>query len=220
MSEPLRLPYRPGWRAPQTTDLLAKVTRDRHLVLELPKGSRKEKIAALVARIRREAPEHYLVFESGFSWVTIKEVVTRAEVLEIEDYLVKVARNFRRRATRLMRLMAARHQAPLEDLFDRRYELQSPSAAWTLHVHGFHCGFRHRETGQMMEIDLSYGTEFGVLDPMFFHNYLRTSPGLWVPAALREPYHDTARAMEILEERGRLVRVMSLGGYVEGLAAR
>lgn len=212
MSAPLRIPYQPGPYAPRTADLLAKVTRDRHMVLELPASTSKAQLDEVITLLIQKIPEHYHVFDSGSSRVTIKEVVCRAAVLDMEAYLVDVAQHFRRTATGLMDDLAAHHGIPVEALWDHFHSLQSHSAEWLLYPHGEHCCFRHQLTHQTLQISVWFGKEFGVLDPQFFHDYMRTSPDLLVPLELRDAFHDTARAMAILEERGSLVRVAAAFG--------
>jgi hypothetical protein len=55
-----------------------------------------------------------------------------------------------------------------------------------------------------------FGTEFGALDPYFFFDFMTTTADLKLPSELRDGFHDTRRAMDILEERGKLCRVVGI----------
>lgn len=79
---------------------------------------------------------------------------------------------------------------------------------WRFCFHGFEYRFEHERTRQVVEVQLGYADEFGVLDPYFFAEFARSTPGLEGVAGLfRDGFHDPDRALQILEERGRLHRV-------------
>lgn len=214
MSDPTRLKYRSHDEVPPTADLLAQVTRDWHLVLEFPAGYDSRLIETVIDRVAREAPEDYTVFDAGafrdMTCASIMQLVKRSAVIEMEEYLMRAAQHFRRTATELALALAAHHHIAPEQLWEECHRLESHSAEWKLIVHGQHCCFVHRQTGQTVEVSMWFGTEFGVLDPYFFHDYMKTTPGLEPPAELRNGFHDTCRAMEILEERGKLVRITGI----------
>ena len=222
MSDPTRIKYRTHKKVPPTPDLLTHVTRDQHLVLEFPANYSQRRIESLIDRIAGETPENYTAFYSGAfrdkTCATIKQVVTRAAVLEMEDYLVEAAHHFRQTATQLAEALAAHNSVSIERLWKECRNLESHDSDWDLDVHGQHCRFEHRDTGQTVEISMWFGTHFGVLDPLFFSDYMKTTPDLAPPSDLRDGFHDTRRAMDILEERGRLVRVTGLFNS-EGLTA-
>lgn len=222
MSDPTRIKYRSCEQVPSTADLLTKVTRDRHLVLELPAGYNCQRIQMLIDRVAHEVPENYTAFYAGAfrdkTCVTIKQVVGRDTVIEMEEDLVEAAQHFRRTATGLAVALASYNQVAPGRLWEECRKLECHSAAWDLEVHGQHCRFENRKTGQIVEVSMWFGTEFGVLDPYFFFDYMRTTPCLAPPLELRDAFHDTRRAMEILEERGKLAKITGIFESV-GLAA-
>ena len=222
MSEPTRIQYLSSDQVPFTADLLEKVTRDRHLVLEFPVDNDRQRLQMVINRVSHELPENYTAFDSGAfrdkTCATIKQVVSRVAVIKMEEYLIEAAQHFRRTATELaLALASCNHVAP-ERLWDECRTLKCHSAEWDLDIHGQHCRFENRQTGQTAEVSLWFGTEFGVLDPFFFFDYMKTTPGLEPPSELRDGFHDTCRAMDILEERGRFARVTGVFDSV-GLTA-
>ena len=222
MSDPKRIKYCSDRNIPPVSNLIDHITRDQHLVLELPANYDKKRIGCLVSRIASEVPENYVVFDAGAfqdkTCVTIKQVVNRAAVIEMEGELVHAAHHFHQTADQLAGSMAEYNNIANECIWDNCRDLESHSSDWKLDVHGQHCCFVHHNTGQTVEISMWFGTHFGVLDPYFFYDYMKTTPELLLPVELRDAFHDTRRAMDILEERGRLIRLTGLFGS-QGLAA-
>jgi hypothetical protein len=214
MNDPTRIKYRSHDQIPSTTELLTKVTRDQHLVLELPANYNRQHLQSVINRIASETPENYRTFfAGGFQdkiCATIMQVVSRDDVIDMEEDLLLAARHFRRTATDLAEALATYNHVEPDCLWENCDNLKSHSKDWTLDVHGDHCCFKHRSTGLTVEINMWFGREFGVLDPFFFYNYMKTSPELEPPVELRDAFHDTHRAMEILEERGRLVKITGM----------
>lgn len=91
---------------------------------------------------------------------------------------------------------------------------------WEYGFHGGECQFRNMPTGQILEICLGFQNEFGVLDPYFFFQFISTTPGLEKVAKLfNDGFHDTRRALEILEQHGYLRRISSQPDNRTGLIA-
>jgi hypothetical protein len=49
---------------------------------------------------------------------------------------------------------------------------------WVSRPHGLECRFENKVRGQEVEVSLTFGAEFGVLDPFFFARLVKTPPGL------------------------------------------
>lgn len=98
--------------------------------------------------------------------------------------------------------------------------LERRTAEWEYRFHGAECQFRNTKTGQILEICLGFGDESGVLDPYFFYQFVSTTPGLEEVAKLfRDSFHDTRRALKILEQHGHLRRISSPSDDRVGLIA-
>jgi len=103
---------------------------------------------------------------------------------------------------------------PIRRVFERK------TAEWEYYFHGGECQFRNVRTGQIVEVCLGFRDEFGVLDPYFFFQFVSTTPGLEKVAQLfTDGFHDTLRALEILEQHGHLRRISSGSGDRAGLIA-
>jgi hypothetical protein len=221
MAEPLRIRCESPEDLPPAVDLAERVTRGRHAVLHLPAhygafGS--EAKAGRIGDLAAQLPEEFSVFDSGRSpdgteCISVVRVISRAEVLQHEEELLGAARLFRSTARTLCLRLADVLRVPPDHFWTRllRQEVAGRGRVgrdWRYYFHGLECCFGHRETGQVVEVCLGYPDEFGVLDPYFFHEFLQNSPGCEGVAALfPDPFHDPARALEILAKRGRLQRV-------------
>jgi hypothetical protein len=101
-----------------------------------------------------------------------------------------------------------------------RRVLEQRTAEWEYQFHGAECQFRNTKTGQILEICLGFGDESGVLDPYFFYQFVSTTPGLEKVAKLfSDSFHDTRRALKILEQRGHLRQISSPSENRVGLIA-
>ena len=211
MGNPTRKTCLAPWLVPNGKHLRRLITRGRHLVLQFPKLWSDSLLSGLTTRLQAELPENYQVFNAGtFSrWkcVTVMEVISREEVSEISPVLLTAARRFREDANSLARELAKLNGIRLDDLSPHDSDITIFPENWDVYSHGNHFCFTHRTTKQVIEICTMYGDEFGVLDPYFLHQYMAMTKGLWVPKQIVEPYHDTCRAMELLEANGSLRRI-------------
>jgi hypothetical protein len=174
----------------------------------LPKLWSGSSLAALVNRLKGELPENYKVFDASSmgDWrrVTVMEVISREEVLAIAPLLLDAARKFRADAHLLAYELAEINGVSISELSSIEGKFILCPAGWKVFRHGIHYCFRHGTTGQVVEVCFVFGTEFGVLDPYFFYQYMATRQGIGVPKKIVEPYNDTERAMALLEANGSL----------------
>jgi hypothetical protein len=112
-------------------------------------------------------------------------------------------------------------RGPFQRLIGRFWPVfEQKTAEWEYYFHGGECQFRNVRTGQIVEVCLGFRDEFGVLDPYFFFQFVSTTPALEKVAQLfTDGFHDTLRALEILERHGYLGRISSQSGDRAGLIA-
>lgn len=233
MSEPLRI-WCPSPNAfPSVTEMAEWVTRGRHMVLHLPPGVGglgSEGKASLISGLVRRLPEEFSVFDSGgyldgSECITVLRVLSRSEVLLYEVELVQAARHFRHTAREWCVRLAGVLRVPLvhfwTTLFQRRVAEEGRlDRNWDFSFHGLECCFSNQGTGEVVEVSLGYPDEFGVLDPYFFTQFLQhTDECKTVRLLFQDTFHDCARALDILESRGRLRRIARCLGPGSGLVA-
>jgi len=72
---------------------------------------------------------------------------------------------------------------------------------WLYEFHGMELRFTNIITNQVVEIFLNYGGEFGVLDPLFFINYIKSTDKYKpLPVKLLHNFHDGHRVIEVMTE--------------------
>jgi len=224
MSEPRRFTFQSAAALPAAAELLRHLDRQHHVVLQFPAHAvESRKRSLIIEELKQQLPEYCSVFDSGggreFSCITIMQVVSRPELHGLEEELVHAARHFRNTARSLAHRLAEHNRVLAMDLADHFPDLEPFSEEWRVDPHGAHICFVNRQTGQTVEVNVWYGDEFGILDPYFFHRYLDTTPGLRSPPEFINSFQDTARALDYLEERGRLTRLCSFPRPGTGLFA-
>ena len=117
-------------------------------------------------------------------------------------------RDFAETARACCHELAVTHEIAARDLQAQRHEIESHGGRvgeWKFCFHGFECCFTHRRTGQIVDVRLGFGEEFGVLDPYFLARFIRTSPAHHeVAALLADDYHDPSRMLAVLHARDYL----------------
>ena len=155
--------------------------------------------------------------DRGFDSIYFARVLKRAEILENAPELLESAREFGALATELAHELAAKIGVTPAQLtscgqyLPAAQEMEQRGALnphWNYFFHGFQCGFKHRESGQIVDVEFGFGEEFGVLDPMFWHNFLDTTPryahlAQWMAL----DYADARTMFDVLIETGDLVEI-------------
>ena len=237
MSKPFRLTCPTIADIPFLEDIRILVTREQHLVLQFPVPKRslfgKQPLdkRQIVSFLARELPK-YSVFDSGskedLEWITVKAVISKQLVLAHADAFVTAARQFRASAYTLISLLADKLGVPNNafgseelrfGLSDDQYDGELGDS-WHYVFHGHECRFQNQTTKQVLDVKLGYPDEWGVLDPYFFYEFVKTSPEFEEIAVLLEDgFHDTARALDVLEEAGLLGLIADRSGKRRGRVA-
>ncbi|MBI1248243.1 hypothetical protein GC197_10455 [bacterium] len=116
---------------------------------------------------------------------------------------------FRETATALCEAMAAKLQLPPSELvYQQQVDVGKLSEEWKFRFHGLECEFENTKTNQVLDVEVGFGNEFGVLDPYFFEKFLRSTARFDSLSKLfPNSFFDCCRALEVLEETGYLVRI-------------
>ncbi|MFO0798297.1 MAG: hypothetical protein U0804_12540 [Gemmataceae bacterium] len=166
------------------------------------------------------------VFDSGgdqtHEWVTVKRVIpTEVMAANAAEFLAAM-RLFRRTATALAYQLAERagvRPAQLLEAVLAGHRDVDLGNGWHAGHHGLGCRFENSVTGQVVDVRLEHGAEFGALDPFYIALFLKTTPGLEpLGRLLRDDYHDGRRVLDYFRAGGQLVRVE--GQYGSGWVVR
>lgn len=211
-SEPLRIPCPDIESVPPASELARLSVPGRHVVLQFPASFQQRK-RELIEPLARLLPDHR-VFDSGpgpggAECVTVYQAIEKSVVLENLPLFLRAIRDFSHTANSLCRRLAEAHGVRPEDLFARRGEIgrgrPSRLGEWKFCFHGLECCFTSRWTGQVVDLRICFGDEFGVLDPYFLARFIRTTPAHREAARLlRDDFHAPLKMLEILGARGYL----------------
>jgi hypothetical protein len=189
VGEPLWIDCQSPAEVPPPAALAALTQAGRHVVLRfaaLPDSDKRE----LISRLAAALPD-YSVFNSGGdhdrTWVTVMPVVARSRVLERHGHIQRAIGEYRRACADLV----------------AKYEAGTLQPEWQADVHGSHCRFESRRTGQVVEAPLPEWVDPAPVDPYFFALFVRTTAGLeLVSELLSHDFHDAARILDIVSDGG------------------
>lgn len=224
---PLRLPCANFDAVPLATELAVMAIVGRHVVLQFPRGSIPDK-QPLVDRLAAQLPGHR-VFDSGpgpddTDCVTVYRVLDESMVLAHLPLFLAAIRDFADTARTCCHELATTHGVAATDLLARRDEVESRGGRvgeWEFGFHGFGCCFTHRRSGQVVDVRLGFGDEFGALDPYFLVRFIRTTAAHREAASLlADDFHDPSRMMDVLHARGYLRVIEMANSMLGGMVMR
>ncbi|WP_347531282.1 hypothetical protein [Mucilaginibacter sp. CAU 1740] len=92
---------------------------------------------------------------------------------------------------------------------------------WRYFFHGFHCGFEHKKSGQIIEVELTFGLEFGGLDPYFFTSFIKSTQQYHpLPVGIYEDHADGVRIIERMLAIKRFERIYTHDENHSGVVVR
>jgi hypothetical protein len=154
--------------------------------------------------------------------ISFLKLIEESEVILHEEAFVQAARDYRKLARTLAESLAQQLGIAIDPTFpDRSFrELESGQQQglldrkWKYCFNGMECSFINLQTGQDLDVKLNYPDEYGVLDPYYFVNYIITS-GTYHNLDLKiyDAYRDGSIILNVLEKRGRLIRIQSSETY-------
>ncbi|EHQ30762.1 DUF6896 domain-containing protein [Mucilaginibacter paludis] len=150
--------------------------------------------------------------------INICKLISNAEIEANELFFEQCAKDYRALAERLILMLSTKLGIKINNSFPliSFNELKNSKkqigklAAWRYNLHGYHCGFEHSSTGQLIEVPLVFGLEFGDLDPYFFTRYIKSTPQYQpLPVCIYEDYADGVRIIETMLSLGKYERITS-----------
>ena len=139
------------------------------------------------------------------------------EILNRKEKIYQAAKSFRNDGIKLMKILGKEYQIdPFtgRELFDlKRKSINNKQRGkvneqWNFWFHGAECQFKNQITGQIVELIITNGSEFGALDSYFFLQYLKTTPEFKELANFfSEDASAVTKALNLLEDLGKLQRI-------------
>ncbi len=165
-------------------------------------------------QLRRDLPDFSIGIHMDGSEINVTKLITDEEILEHQDFFEHCAKEYSLLGERLINEFTVANGIPDYDGFplkklngyigNKNHNPTGEMGDWDYHFHGFHCTFTHRITKQEIEVPLTYGEEFGELDPYFFSIFIKTTPEFQpLPVHIYENYEDGKRILETMHRLGK-----------------
>lgn len=158
--------------------------------------------------------------------INIAKLITDKEVDDNQDFFEQCAKDYRQLGEELLFKLVDKlglklnKDFPMDtfNLLKRDKRQIGKFEDWRYFVHGFHCGFENNKTGQIIEVPLVFGQEFGDLDPYFFSIFIKSTPKYKpLPVDIFEDYADGVRINERMLSLGKFERISSNVGNHYGI---
>ncbi|CAA0123498.1 Uncharacterised protein [BD1-7 clade bacterium] len=167
-------------------------------------------------------PENYSVFDAGctkyWSKITVKQVISEKEIESLIPEITAAAKEFKKQSEFLAKEISKLNDVPISKLWEKSDEITTSPIGWRCYHHGQHFYCENLESGQVVEVPIWYGGEFGVLDPYFFSQFISSTPSLNMPVSIVDWYHDMSRVMDIMLKKGLMKQVTGTTYEVSGIA--
>ena len=158
--------------------------------------------------------------------IYVAKLITDEEIESNQDFFEQCAKDYRQLGKKLLFKLVNKLNLKLNEDFPlgtfnilKSGKKQIGKVEnWKYFVHGFHCGFENITTGQIIEVPLVFGLEFGDLDPYFFTKYIKSTPSYKpLPVDIYEDYADGVRIIEKMISLGKFERIDSNIGNHYGI---
>jgi hypothetical protein len=173
-------------------------------------------------RIGRDLKERLAGFQVSMpplkDVINIRKLITDEEVDRNNLFFERCAKDYRAIGEMLIFKLADKLKVTIDPAspyetfipFFRSDEQTGNMEQWRYFFHGFHCGFSHKKTGQIVEVPLVFGLEFGDLDPYFFTRFIKSTKEYQpLPVKIYEDYADGIRIIEHMIKIGKFEKIDS-----------
>ncbi|WP_428741136.1 DUF6896 domain-containing protein [Tenacibaculum sp.] len=166
-----------------------------------------------------EHPEFRIAVHTIEPEINIVKLITDKEIEEHQGFFEKCAKDYRNLANELINEFAEKHNVKIDPNYPMNtlghtekfgYKSVGEMNGWKYAFHGIHCGLTNNKTGQRIEIPLTYGLEFGQLDPYFFTGFIKSTKEYQpLPVPIYCDYADGLRILEKMIKIGKFEYVNS-----------
>lgn len=149
--------------------------------------------------------------------INIRKLISDDEIVEHSSFFEQCAKDYRNLATQLIHALAAYFNENIDPenamhTFGKykRGRQSGVMDLWEYRLHGSDCRFENSKTGQTIEVYLITQLEFGILDPYFFVDFIKTTESYHpLPIEIYEDYWDGQRILDKMLEIGQFERIPS-----------
>ncbi|MFT6922972.1 MAG: hypothetical protein ACJA1C_001980 [Crocinitomicaceae bacterium] len=205
---------------------IQKIQRGIYLKINLIDSAQKHQ-QVKGEQLKKSLPNFSIGIHMNGSEINIKKLITDDEITEFQDFFELCAKEYGVLGERLINEFIVENDIPNHDGFplknlngyfgNKNHEPRGKMGEWNYYFHGFHCLFVNRGTKQEIEVPLTYGEEFGELDPYFFSTFIKTTAQFQpLPIHIYDDYGDGKRILETMYKLGKFEMINSNLGGREG----
>lgn len=208
-----------------TLETIRAIPRERTLKLVFQKGVQKQR-EAVAQKLKNELLGFQVGIHTIEPEINIAKLITDEEIETNQDFFEQSAKDYRTLGGELLFKLVDKldlrlnKDFPMETFNELKRDNRQIGKieGWRYFVHGFHCGFENNKTGQLIEVPLVFGLEFGDLDPYFFTKFIKSTPNYRpLPVDIFEDYSDGVRINEKMISLGKFEKISSNVGNHYGI---
>jgi hypothetical protein len=208
-----------------TLETIRAIPRERTLKLVFEKGLQNKR-ESIGQNLKKELSDFQIGIHTIESEINIAKLITDKEIEENQIFFEQCAKDYRQLGEELLFKLVDKldldlnKDFPMETFNKLKQDKRQIGKVenWRYFVHGFHCGFENNKTGQIIEVPLVFGLEFGDLDPYFFTRFIKSTPKYNpLPVDIFEDYADGVRINEKMISLGKFERISSNVGNHYGI---
>ena len=180
------------------------------VVFSLEINSQREEIGK---KWKKEFSNHQISVHTFNPEINIVKLITDFEIEQNQDFFEKCAKDYRKLSEILIRKFAKSNNLEIKSKYPMHtlnpsgkngYDQIGMMNDWRYAFHGIHCAFTNQITNQYIEVPLTYGLEFGELDPYFFSKYINSTKDYEpLPIFIYEDYWDGKRILDKMVQLGK-----------------
>lgn len=208
-----------------TLDTIRSIPRERTIKLVFEKEVQSQR-EAIGQNLKTELVGFQVGIHTIEPEINIAKLITDKEIDANQDFFEQCAKDYRQLGEELLFKLVDKldlklnKDFPMETFNELKRDKRQIGKLenWRYFVHGFHCGFENNKTGQMIEVPLVFGQEFGDLDPYFFTKFIKSTPKYRpLPVEIFEEYADGVRINERMLSLSKFERISSNVGNHYGI---
>lgn len=206
-------------------ETIRAIPRERTLKLVFDNGLQNQR-ESIGQNLKKELSGFQIGIHTIEPEINIAKLITDKEIEENQIFFEQCAKDYRQLGEELLFKLVDKldldlnKDFPMETFNKLKQDKRQIGKVenWRYFVHGFHCGFENNKTGQIIEVPLVFGLEFGDLDPYFFTRYIKSTPKYNpLPVDIFEDYADGVRINEKMISLGKFERIGSNVGNHYGI---
>lgn len=161
-----------------------------------------------------------IVIHRNGTELSIKRLISPEEVSDHQEFFEQCAQAYGLLGEKLINEFIALNNItdfngfPLSKLNgysgNKNHKPKGKMGEWNYFFHGYHCFFENRKTKQEIEVPLTYGEEYGELDPYFFSRFIKTSNSFKTfPVDIYDEYNEGVIILKTMYELGKFEMINS-----------